>query len=148
MPPPKKRKLPSLSESDIAEAEPYPDHSQPTPQQCRSVRDALLHLHGFPKQFESYRRIRRNNNHQSHSLNLNLNLKQEEESNDDDAAAAAAAVGETTTTTTTSVLDGLVSTLLSQNTTDANSTRAFQSLKSSFPTWQQVIIIIIILLLL
>ncbi|XP_020259386.1 putative DNA glycosylase At3g47830 isoform X2 [Asparagus officinalis] len=38
-----------------------------------------------------------------------------------------------------SVLDGLISTLLSQNTTDANSSRAFQSLKSSFPTWQQVL---------
>ncbi|PKA57923.1 Protein ROS1 [Apostasia shenzhenica] len=37
-----------------------------------------------------------------------------------------------------SVLDGLVSVLLSQNTTDANSRRAFASLKSAFPTWEEV----------
>ncbi|KAK7389028.1 hypothetical protein VNO78_23859 [Psophocarpus tetragonolobus] len=38
------------------------------------------------------------------------------------------------------VLDGLVRTVLSQNTTDANSQRAFASLKSSFPTWEQVLV--------
>lgn len=37
-----------------------------------------------------------------------------------------------------SVLDGLVQTLLSQNTTDSNSARAFASLKSAFPTWEHV----------
>ncbi|XP_061360295.1 putative DNA glycosylase At3g47830 [Gastrolobium bilobum] len=37
------------------------------------------------------------------------------------------------------VLDGLVRTVLSQNTTDANSQRAFASLKSSFPTWEHVL---------
>ena len=37
-----------------------------------------------------------------------------------------------------SVLDGLVSIILSQNTTDVNSQRAFASLKSAFPTWQDV----------
>ncbi|KAG0482519.1 hypothetical protein HPP92_010603 [Vanilla planifolia] len=36
-----------------------------------------------------------------------------------------------------SVLDGLVSVLLSQNTTDANSQRAFASLKTAFPTWEE-----------
>ncbi|XP_020090094.1 putative DNA glycosylase At3g47830 isoform X2 [Ananas comosus] len=36
------------------------------------------------------------------------------------------------------VLDGLVITLLSQNTTDSNSRRAFDSLKSTFPSWNQV----------
>jgi hypothetical protein len=38
----------------------------------------------------------------------------------------------------TSVLDSLVRTILSQNTTDLTSHRAFASLKASFPTWQQV----------
>jgi endonuclease-3 len=35
-------------------------------------------------------------------------------------------------------IDGLVQTILSQNTTDTNSSAAFRSLKSRFPTWQQV----------
>lgn len=38
----------------------------------------------------------------------------------------------------TSILDGVVSTMLSQNTTAANSTRAFANLKKAFPTWNQV----------
>lgn len=36
-----------------------------------------------------------------------------------------------------SVLDGLVRTILSQNTSDVNSDRAFQSLKAAFPTWEE-----------
>jgi endonuclease-3 len=35
-------------------------------------------------------------------------------------------------------LDELVSTILSQNTNDANRDRAFQSLKSRYPTWEAV----------
>ncbi|PKU69768.1 putative DNA glycosylase At3g47830 [Dendrobium catenatum] len=38
-----------------------------------------------------------------------------------------------------SVIDGLVSILLSQNTTEANSRRAFASLKCAFPTWEEVL---------
>jgi endonuclease III len=36
------------------------------------------------------------------------------------------------------VLDSLVGTILSQNTTDNNSRRAFDSLKQAFPTWEEV----------
>jgi endonuclease-3 len=36
-----------------------------------------------------------------------------------------------------SVLDALVETILSQNTTDANSGRAFAALKARFPTWDE-----------
>lgn len=36
------------------------------------------------------------------------------------------------------VLDSLVGTILSQNTTDNNSKRAFASLKQAFPTWEEV----------
>lgn len=36
------------------------------------------------------------------------------------------------------VLDALVGTILSQNTTDVNSHRAFCNLKAAFPTWEQV----------
>jgi endonuclease-3 len=37
------------------------------------------------------------------------------------------------------ILDGVVSTMLSQNTTNANSTRAFANLKKDFSTWQKVV---------
>ncbi len=37
------------------------------------------------------------------------------------------------------LLDELVGTILSQNTTDANSSRAFAELKKRFPTWQAVL---------
>lgn len=36
------------------------------------------------------------------------------------------------------ILDGVVGTILSQNTTSANSSRAFAQLKQKFPTWEQV----------
>jgi endonuclease III len=36
------------------------------------------------------------------------------------------------------ILDGIVGTILSQNTTSANSSRAFANLKRRFPTWEQV----------
>ena len=36
------------------------------------------------------------------------------------------------------ILDALVGTILSQNTTDVNSHRAFASLKAAFPTWEEV----------
>ena len=36
------------------------------------------------------------------------------------------------------VLDALVGTILSQNTTDVNSHRAFAKLKAQFPTWEEV----------
>lgn len=36
------------------------------------------------------------------------------------------------------ILDGVVSTMLSQNTTNANSTRAFANLKKKFPTWDAI----------
>ncbi|MFQ3596714.1 MAG: endonuclease III [Chloroherpetonaceae bacterium] len=37
------------------------------------------------------------------------------------------------------LLDELIGTILSQNTTDKNSSRAFASLKASFPTWERVL---------
>lgn len=37
-----------------------------------------------------------------------------------------------------SVLDFVVGTILSQNTTDVNSGRAFSSLKAKYPTWEAV----------
>lgn len=43
-----------------------------------------------------------------------------------------------TTSKSKDLLDELVGTILSQNTSDRNSSRAFRSLKSTFPTWQAV----------
>ena len=37
-----------------------------------------------------------------------------------------------------SILDGVISTMLSQNTTNANSIRAFQNLKKAYPDWNTV----------
>lgn len=92
-------------------SEHYPDLPFPTPEQCRDVRDALLAHHGFPEEFAKYRR----------STTSPLGAE----------TAVDGVAGET-------VLDGLVSTLLSQNTTESNSRRAFESLKSAFPTWEHV----------
>ncbi|PIA40331.1 hypothetical protein AQUCO_02500194v1 [Aquilegia coerulea] len=39
-------------------SEPFPTHLRPTPEECRLVRDSLLSLHGFPKEFAKYSKIR------------------------------------------------------------------------------------------
>ncbi|KAI9097571.1 hypothetical protein K1719_025342 [Acacia pycnantha] len=88
----------------------FPSHAQPAPEECRAVRDTLLALHGFPQEFAKYRR---------------------KSTDDAEDTAELPALEE-------SVLDGLVRTVLSQNTTEANSQRAFASLKSAFPTWEDV----------
>ncbi|KAK9995809.1 hypothetical protein SO802_020495 [Lithocarpus litseifolius] len=88
--------------------DPYPTHTRPTREECIAVRDDLLALHGFPKEFAKYRR-------------------DENQIQFDDGDAKE------------TVLDGLVKTVLSQNTTEVNSLRAFDSLKSAFPTWEDVL---------
>lgn len=98
--------------------DPYPSHARPTPEECRAVRDTLLALHGFPQEFAKYRRKLTNDavNSETFDERDGTGLRAQEES----------------------VLDGLVRTVLSQNTTEANSQRAFASLKSAFPTWANV----------
>jgi endonuclease-3 len=49
-----------------------------------------------------------------------------------------AAFGEPTWRNPLSAVDELVSTILSQNTNDANRDRAFDALRAKFPTWEQV----------
>ncbi|PON61057.1 DNA-3-methyladenine glycosylase I [Parasponia andersonii] len=114
--------------------DPYPTHHRPTPDECRAVRDSLLAQHGFPKEFAKYRRQR-----QSHDLPLDENgssfpegggPKPEPSEKDDPNGELEEKE---------SVLDGLVKTVLSQNTTEANSQRAFDTLKSEFPTWENVL---------
>ncbi|KAK9090525.1 hypothetical protein Sjap_023702 [Stephania japonica] len=97
--------------------ETFPSHPRPTHQECRSVRDALLDFHGFPQEFAKYRTGNR-----APPPNPNSVVETETE-----------------TDTETTVLDGLVSTLLSQNTTEVNASRAFVSLKSAFPNWEDVL---------
>ncbi|XP_057421623.1 putative DNA glycosylase At3g47830 [Lotus japonicus] len=85
---------------------PFPSHTRPTPQECQTVRDTLLSLHGIPPELAKYRQLQPPNS----------GTEPEE-----------------------TVLDGLVRTVLSQNTTEANSQKAFASLKSSFPDWELVL---------
>lgn len=105
--------------------DPYPAHSSPTSDECLSVRDDLLNLHGFPREFLKYRKQRErlseccsdmDGGSGEHRDNVESELVHEKES----------------------VLDGLVRTVLSQNTTEANSERAFASLKSAFANWEDV----------
>ncbi|XVF09223.1 hypothetical protein REPUB_Repub07fG0073800 [Reevesia pubescens] len=102
----------------ISNEEPYPSHHRPTPEECRVVRDDLLALHGFPPEFLKYRHQRLTKTEaKSEPLNKNDDGEDWEET----------------------VLDGLVKTVLSQNTTELNSQKAFVSLKSTFPTWEHVL---------
>ncbi|TVU11872.1 hypothetical protein EJB05_45482, partial [Eragrostis curvula] len=116
MPRKPKRKLPAGPARRDSSPEPYPSHSSPTPEQCLAVRDALLAFHGFPDEFAPFRVLRLGG------------LPPEEGSGDAPALPPSS-----------TVLDGLVITLLSQNTTDAISRRAFASLKAAFPSWDQVV---------
>lgn len=114
-----------------SKGEPYPDHLRPTPDECRAVRDTLLANHGFPKEFIKYRRKRlvvqdSKNGDKNVILESSVSSEALGDEGDDDVEPKE------------TVLDGLVSTILSQNTTDVNSQRAFASLKSSFPTWEDV----------
>ncbi|KVI06311.1 DNA glycosylase [Cynara cardunculus var. scolymus] len=102
--------------------DPYPNHLPPTSEECRAVRDDLLAFHGFPSQFAKYREQRLNRL-----------------SSEDEYGSTTSPPTATVVSPAESVLDGLVSTILSQNTTDANSQRAFSSLKSAFSTWEDVL---------
>lgn len=112
------------------ETDPCPGFPKPTPEECQAVRDDLLALHGFPKDFLKYRRQRLLLKQNLPDLNQSLSSSEQlyEEGGDDDDESCGQE----------SVLDGLVGAILSQNTTEVNARRAFTSLKSSFPTWEDV----------
>ncbi|XP_011620921.1 putative DNA glycosylase At3g47830 isoform X1 [Amborella trichopoda] len=103
---------------------PYPNFQRPTPQECLIVRDALISLHGFPEEFAEFRR-------KEAVVNDSFEEKQQKLDDEGEVRIAPLIQGG-------SVLDGLVSVILSQNTTDVNSRRAFESLKLAFPTWEDV----------
>ncbi|XP_074316304.1 putative DNA glycosylase At3g47830 [Silene latifolia] len=108
------------NKTKISNIEPYPSHLRPTPEECLIIRDELLEMHGFPEEFAQFRKDRQISELSSSNL-VNGSVKSE-------------GILEKV-----SVLDGLVSTILSQNTTDVNSQRAFASLKAAFPTWENVL---------
>lgn len=122
---PRAKSIRTVNGFNCSTTEPYPSHSSPTSDECLSVRDDLLNLHGFPREFLKYRKERERLSEccffvdgvrAEHGDNVESELVVEKES----------------------VLDGLVKTVLSQNTTEANSERAFVSLKSAFSTWEDV----------
>ncbi|KAL6579900.1 hypothetical protein OROMI_007924 [Orobanche minor] len=49
---------PTVDRGGATAGSPFPDHPRPTPEECRSVRDDLLSLHGFPLEFIKYRNQR------------------------------------------------------------------------------------------
>ncbi|CAN6164443.1 unnamed protein product [Urochloa humidicola] len=115
MPRKPKRKAPASPAARDTSPEPYPSHASPSPAECLAVRDALLAFHGFPEEFAPFRLLRLGGC-----------------SPEDGSAGSPPAPSPT-------VLDGLVTTLLSQNTTEVISRRAFESLKAAFPSWDQVV---------
>lgn len=112
-------KPPACKNLTVDGGDPYPELLRPTSDECRDVRDALLSLHGFPPEFASYRRLR-------------LRTLSAVDGHDTECSV------ESDSDKEESVLDGLVKILLSQNTTEANSQRAFASLKAQFPKWEDV----------
>jgi endonuclease-3 len=131
---------------------PYPNFTRPTPEECRGIRDQLLDLHGFPKEFASFRPrlndkvvvaattrrhlllLDRKNGAESVKVedsNGRISCFEKQES-ETIHSVAPSEMQET-------MLDSLISTLLSQNTTEANSRRAFASLKARFQSWEEVL---------
>ncbi|KAL5544272.1 hypothetical protein UlMin_008056 [Ulmus minor] len=103
--------------------EPFPNHPRPTLDDCRAVRDDLLALHGFPPEFAKYRRKTPTDDLLPAENGCGVSKVESLEGDEGKE----------------SVLDGLVRTVLSQNTTEVNSERAFANLKSAFPAWEDVL---------
>ena len=98
---------------------PFPSWTRPSPAECFAARDALALLHGEPGAIP----IPSPSPPSSSSPANNKATFNDPNGCHNDCL---------------SVLDSLVRTILSQNTTDATSIRAFRSLKTALPTWEQV----------
>ena len=108
----------------ITKQTPFPDFAHPTEEECREVHAALSWIHD---DFMSARLAEREETPKALEGPGSKNRSQAAE--DKDSCGS----GER------SVLDSLVGTILSQNTTDVNSARAFAALKQRFPTWEEVL---------
>lgn len=152
------------SRKKIAGDEPYPDYALPLSHHCLVARDSLAHLHnylpganpaedtgkssstdmchlaaGSSEASRSSRPLRRNvpNTH----LEAATVCVKEEEGDENAVTIPAPTSGAVKAhkDRSQSVLDSLVRTILSQNTTDRTSARAFASLKEKLPTWEAVL---------
>ncbi|KAG6550825.1 hypothetical protein Mapa_007621 [Marchantia paleacea] len=131
---------------------PYPSHTGPYPEECEAVRDLLTNLHGDLPEYQKHRIS-------CPTIETScLQIQGADRSDSSPAvgvaeaplpnATALVAVEQTPEVVAVltghprerrTVIDSLVGTLLSQNTTDNNSRKAFASLKRKFPTWQEVL---------
>uniref|UniRef100_A0A7I4D411 HhH-GPD domain-containing protein n=1 Tax=Physcomitrium patens TaxID=3218 RepID=A0A7I4D411_PHYPA len=131
----------------VTSGSPYPDFARPYPEECYEVRNRLSQLHGTG----SYARGKSCPTIDPLQV-LALEYHSEEVTAADTAGALVVSEVEeqkredehedrTLTgcpSVRRTVLDSLVGTILSQNTTDNNSRKAFASLKQAFPTWEEV----------
>jgi endonuclease-3 len=115
---------------------PYPELKRPSVEECWFARDALAQLHStFFAKYEG--------GQGGHIESGPGSLPAPPATADAGGgggvvAAAAAATAPAPPLPRKCVLDSLVGTILSQNTTDTNSHRAFAALKRRFPTWESV----------
>jgi endonuclease III len=109
---------------------PFPSWRRPSPAECFAARDALALLHGEPGAIPS------SPPPSSPRPPPPPPLPSSEAAAALSAAAATFSDPDGCHSDCLSVLDSLVRTILSQNTTDATSARAFRSLKIALPTWE------------
>ena len=106
---------------------------RPTPEECEYAVTMLGKIH--PEVLTSTTEIKnmRNANQASQSQQKHGSIQLVDIKSEKDNNFQASSCGKQQT-----VMDGVVSTMLSQNTTAANSTRAFANLKKAFPDWDAV----------
>lgn len=127
-----------LSISPVAKNKgPYPDYVRPVSEECREIRDRLLELHGFPEEFTKLRaRLKEKVDFPLDESNGTENMNSE--GNGEMVSCSETNPKLVPYEVHKTILDSLMSTLLSQNTTDVNCRRAFATLKKRFPTWDEV----------
>ncbi|MCO5602512.1 hypothetical protein L7F22_056645 [Adiantum nelumboides] len=126
---------PSLHRVDtaIVYEGPYPSFPRPLPEECGEVCHRLSLLHGPLEEYAKHKAVRI-----SDDKVLQLEYYKEQGSKNGPAPPLSASLQSLSPRLRRTVLDSLVGTMLSQNTTDTNSRRAFASLKERFPTWEAV----------
>ena len=109
---------------------PFPSWRRPSPAECFAARDALALLHGEPGAIPAPPPPSSSSSSPPRPSTLSPSKKDDNNKvfSDPDGCHNDGCL---------SVLDSLVRTILSQNTTDATSIRAFRSLKRALPTWER-----------